>query len=99
MYLRTVLLLFSLSAKSLDEIELKPIEVPAKIIREELGIRRNSFYEEIEDCIERLGGRKIKFPKGTNIKGVEIRGFINWYQSILVSSSIFLEPWPSSSVI
>ena len=62
------------------EVQLVPIKDLSNLI---ITKRSGSFYEEMTALSERLVSKRIKFDTQVKIKGRQMQGFINWFQSII----------------
>jgi plasmid replication initiation protein len=69
-----------------NEIEFNTVTVPLKDIEETFnrdGVKWGSLYEEINRICESMISKTITFPSNLFIDGKPLKGYINWFQSIM----------------
>lgn len=69
-----------------NETEFNTVTVPLKEIEETLnkdGAKWGSLYEEINRICESMISKTISFPSNFVIEGKPLKGYINWFQSIM----------------
>ena len=69
-----------------NDTEFNTVTVPLREIEDTLnkeGTKWGSLYEEINRICESMIGKTISFPSNFIIEGKPLKGFINWFQSIM----------------